>query len=159
MKPLKCRAVHDNVLYTLAANAVLALHVAVAAFVVGGQIMILHGWRGGWKWTRNGVFRFTHLSVVLFIIVETVLGAACPLTTLENWLRWRAGQAVYDDVGCIAHWLQKVLFYSAPGWAFNVLYMAFAMLVIASFVVYPPIRKHRLETSVKSCRINGYDDG
>jgi hypothetical protein len=125
-------------IYALAADTALVLHVALVIFVIGGQILILHGWCVGWSWTRNSVFRFTHLAVVLFVVAETWLNFACPLTVLENWLRLSAGQVVYDEIGCIAYWLQKLLFYSAPGWAFDVLYTVFALLVAASFVFYPP---------------------
>ncbi|HKQ30393.1 MAG TPA: DUF2784 domain-containing protein [Burkholderiales bacterium] len=124
--------------YALAADALLVLHTAFVVFVIGGQIMVLHGWRVGWSWTRNTVFRLVHLAVVVFVVLETWLGFACPLTVWENWLRVRAGQTIYDDIGCIAHWLQKILFYSAPGWAFNVIYTVFALVVLISFVRYPP---------------------
>lgn len=124
--------------YAIAADLILVLHVSLVIFVIGGQTLVLHGWYVGWSWTRNSAFRLAHLAVVLFIVAETWLNFACPLTTLENWLRQNAGQAVYDDIGCLASWLQEFLFYSAPGWAFNVVYTVFALLVLVSFVLYPP---------------------
>jgi hypothetical protein len=96
--------------YALAADAVLAVHAGFVIFVVAGQILILHGWYGGWSWTRNFVFRLVHIVAVIFVVVETWLNLACPLTLAENWLRMRAGQAVYEDVGCIGYWLQKFLY-------------------------------------------------
>lgn len=125
-------------MYALAADAVLVLHAAFVVFVVGGLILILHGWYGGWSWTRGATFRLVHLVTVVFVVVETWLDLACPLTLLENWLRVRAGQAVYDDIGCIGHWLEKLLFYSAPGWAFDVLHAVFGALVLLCFLFYPP---------------------
>src|SRR5688572_21121657 len=93
----------------VAADVTLVLHVAFVVFVIGGQMLIFHGWCVDWSWTRNPLFRLTHLVVVVFVVLETWLNFACPLTILENWLRVRAGQTVYEDIGCIAHWLQKLL--------------------------------------------------
>jgi len=125
-------------IFAVAADAILVLHVAFVVFVIGGQILILHGWRVGWSWTRNALFRLTHLVVVVFVVLETWLNFACPLTILENWLRVSAGQTVYEDIGCIAHWLQKLLFYAAPSWMFDLVYTAFALAVLVSFALYPP---------------------
>jgi hypothetical protein len=124
--------------YAIIADGVLTLHVALVTFVIAGQVLVMHGWRVGWSWTRNLVFRLTHLAVVVFVVLETWFSFTCPLTALEGWLRRRAGHAVRDDVGCIAYWVQKLFFYSAPEWIFGVVYSLFALAVVLSFVFYPP---------------------
>jgi hypothetical protein len=38
----------------------------------------------------------------------------------------------------VAHWLESVLYYQAPGWVFAVAYTVFAALVLASWFWVPP---------------------
>lgn len=121
------------------ANAVLVVHWAFVLFVVGGQALILTGWWRGWGWTRNRVFRVSHLLAILLVVAETWLGFACPLTTLEDVLRG-AAHIEGAEMGFIARWLRGLLFYHAPAWVFVLAYSGFALLVIASFVWYPPRR-------------------
>jgi hypothetical protein len=123
----------------LLADTVLIVHAAVVLFVVGGQVLILIGWWRGWHWTRAFTWRVIHLLVIGLVVVQSWIGAVCPLTALENRLRIGAGESVYVD-GFIAAWVQRILFYNAPPMAFVVVYTAFALLVIASFVWNRPQR-------------------
>jgi Protein of Unknown function (DUF2784) len=64
----------------------------------------------------------------------------CPLTIWEMSLRAKAGDTVYTG-SFIAHWLQTLLFYRAPEWAFILLYTFFGALVIASWYWVRPKRQ------------------
>lgn len=126
------------------ADAILALHVGIVAFVVLGQAAILFGaWRR-WRWIRNFRFRIAHLALMLFIALQSWLGQLCPLTVWEQALRTRAGQAVYAE-SFIEHWLSRLIFFQAPWWAFVAAYTAFAALVLASWRLWPPQRAGRAE--------------
>lgn len=126
-------------LYALLADGVLVLHASYVLFVVGGQLLIVVGWIRHWAWTRNGWFRWLHLGAIGFVVAEAWLGVRCPLTLLENNLRGLAGSARYD-MSFIAHWLGRLLFYTAPAWAFTLLYSLFGLLVVITLVLYPPRR-------------------
>ncbi|MDI1274510.1 DUF2784 domain-containing protein [Polaromonas sp.] len=119
------------------ADIVLALHVAVVAFVVGGLLLVLAGNLWGWRWVNALWFRLAHVGAIVFVVVQTWLGMLCPLTTLELWLRAQAGVAGYGG-GFIEHWLQRVLYYEAPWWVFAVAYSLFGLLVVAAWVRFPP---------------------
>lgn len=128
--------------YRLLADALLVAHAAYVAFVVGGQALILLGaWRG-WEWTRNFPFRAAHLAAIGFVVWEAWAGVACPLTVWENRLRQLAGGGSYQ-AGFIEHWLQAIIFYRAPDWIFILVYTAFSLVVIVSFLLYPPRRRSR----------------
>lgn len=127
-------------LYQLLADTVLVLHTAVALFVVGGLPLIVFGRR--WRWVDALSFRLAHLAAVLTIALQSWLGADCPLTSLESWLRTRAGAAAYE-VSWVEHWLQQLLFYQAPGWAFTTLYSLFGLLVVLIWLRFPPRRDQR----------------
>lgn len=125
---------------TWLADLVLALHVAFILFVVGGQILIVAGWALGWAWPRHWLFRLLHLLAIGFVMLEAWVGVICPLTTLENILRSAAGVATYEN-GFIRYWVRELIFYTAPGWIFTLIYTVFAGLVALSWLVYPPRRK------------------
>jgi hypothetical protein len=121
------------------ADAVLLLHLGVVLFVIGGLLLTLIGAVRGWRWVRNPWFRVTHLASIGFVVLETWFGVPCPLTTLESWLRVRAGGAAYEQ-GFIEHWIGGLLFNQAPSWVFAVVYTLFAAAVVATWRYYPPDR-------------------
>jgi len=120
-------------MYRLLADTVLLLHFAYVAFVVVGLVLILAGGALGWRWVRNPWFRAAHLAAIGLVVAEAWLGAMCPLTTLEADLRLRAGEPPYAPAGFIAHWVQRILFWDAPGWVFTTLYSLFGALVAAGW--------------------------
>lgn len=130
---------NDLAPYGLLADVTLVFHAAYVLFVVGGQLLILIGWAAAWGWTRHLVFRVAHLIAIGFVIIEVWLGIACPLTVLENVMRERAGLGAYE-ASFIGYWLQRILFYDAPGWVFTLMYSSFGALVLLTFIAYPPRR-------------------
>jgi len=125
--------------FQLLADAVLVLHAGIALFVVAGLPLIAIGRRRRWHWVDAPGFRLTHLAAVLVIAAQSWLGAACPLTTLENWLRLQAHGPVYNG-GFVEHWLQRLLFYQAPPWVFVTIYTLFGLLVVLFWLRFPPRR-------------------
>jgi len=128
--------------YLILADLTLILHAVVVTFVVLGQVVILVGWRADWRLTANVPLRVLHLVLIVFVAFESWMDIPCSLTVLENRLRTLAGAEPYDTT-FIAHWLGRVLFYEAPDWVFVLAYSAFAALVAATFVLYPPHRLSR----------------
>lgn len=121
------------------ANMILVLHVGIVAFVVLGQVLILIGARRGWVWVRNRALRIAHLALMLFIALQSWLGALCPLTEWEQALRRSAGQDTYAE-SFIEHWLSRLIFFEAPWWVFVAAYTAFALLVLLTWRWIPPRR-------------------
>ena len=122
----------------LAADAVLVVHFAFVAFVVGGLAAIWMGAALGWPWVRNFAFRMAHLAAIVFVAAEALLGVMCPLTTWEDALRGRE-----SGKGFIARWIHSVMFYELPPWVFTIAYVGFALVVLVTFVVLPPRRGAR----------------
>lgn len=128
----------DKLPYQLLTDAVLVLHFALVAFVVGGLVLIWVGYRRGWRLVNGWWFRLAHLAAIGVVVVQTWLGATCPLTSLEMWLREQAGSSTYHE-SFIAHWLQRLIYYQAPLWVFIMVYTLFGLLVAASWWRFPPI--------------------
>ena len=123
--------------YQALADAVLVVHVAFIAFVIFGLLLTLIGGVCGWRWIRNPWFRGLHLLAIGLVVVQAWLGIICPLTTLEMHFRELSGDLVYQE-SFIAHWLQRLIFFRAPMWAFGLAYTLFALAVIASWWRFPP---------------------
>ena len=123
--------------YLVAADAVLLLHVLFVVFVVVGLVLILAGKLMSWNWVRNWWFRVIHLAAIGIVVLQSWLGVICPLTTLEMYLRGRAGDATYTG-SFVSHWLESILYYRAPAWVFAVAYTAFAIVVLMSWIWVRP---------------------
>lgn len=128
------------------ADAVLALHVALVAFVVGGLVLVVAGNLAGWRQVNAPLFRFAHLAAIAVVVGEAWLGIVCPLTRLERWLRGQAGPATGDG-GFIAYWLQRVLYHDLPPWVFTLGYTLFGLAVVAAWWRFPPRAVSRGATS------------
>jgi len=128
--------------YGLLADFVLIVHFGVVVFIVGGLAVILLGNRIGWRWVNDRRFRVAHVAAIGYVVVQAWLGRICPLTTLESWLRVKAGESGYG-MSFIEHWVQRLIFYDAPLWVFAVAYTLFALLVAAAWWRYPPERRAR----------------
>ena len=125
--------------YSHLADLVLLIHFAIVLFVVGGLLLIVLGNFLRWSWVNHWWFRGMHLLAISVVVLESWLGIECPLATLENWLRLRAGQGVYQG-SFIQHWVHSVMFYQAPGWVFALAYTLFALAVVAAWWRWPPQR-------------------
>ena len=126
-----------QLLLSYMADTILVIHALFAFFVVFGLFAIYFGYLFKWRWIRNRVFRITHLFAIGFVVVQSWLGAMCPLTTLEMELRAEAGSGIYSG-SFIQHWLHRLLYFTAPDWVFILVYTAFGGLVLASWFLIRP---------------------
>ncbi len=128
-------------LAALLADAVVVFHFAYLLFTIGGEILIVFGGIFNWSWIRNRVFRLIHLTAVLFVAVEALIGYLCPLTQIEYSLRQAAGQQVESEISFVGRIIRSVLFYDFPGWVFTLLYVGFGALVIGTYLLIPARKK------------------
>ena len=127
--------------FELLADSVLVVHCCIVVFVVGGLLLIVAGNMLGWRWVNRLWFRAVHLAAIGVVYAESLFGLACPLTTLESWLRSKAGMEGYAQ-SFIGHWLQQALFYDEPAWVFTVAYSLFGGLAILVWWYFPPVKEH-----------------
>jgi hypothetical protein len=109
------------VLYRLAADAVVVLHLLFIVLVVVGGFL---AWR--WRWLP-----WIHLPAAFWGMMIEVAGWICPLTPLENALRARAGQAGYEG-GFIEHYVLPVIY---PGNLTRTIQIGLGLLVLLVNVV------------------------
>ncbi len=121
------------------ANLVLIVHLAWVIFVVALTPLILVGGFFHWRWMRHRGLRLTHLTMMLIVTVETLVGISCPLTTLENNLRRLTGGRSYDD-DFVAFWLRRILYWDFEPWVFTVVYVLFFALILVLYRLVPPHR-------------------
>lgn len=124
-------------LYQYLADTILFAHFSFVVFVIVALILTVIGGYRKWIWIRNCWFRLIHLAAISFVVVQSWLGLICPLTTLEMWLREQSNDPQYAG-SFIQYWLQRVLYYQAPDWVFTIIYTVFGLLVILSWIRFPP---------------------
>ena len=125
--------------YQLLADLVLATHVGVVLFVIGGLAAIVVGNYCGWPFVNGWWFRAAHLTAIAVVAAQAWLGIVCPLTTFESALRVKAGGTGYET-SFIEYWFTRFLYYDAPAWVFTAAYTLFGLCVAAAWWRYPPRR-------------------
>lgn len=120
----------------LLADALLVLHFALAAFIVGGLVLVWIGAFAGWSWVRSPAFRYAHAAAIAVVAAEAVLGYACPLTVWEDLLR---GGVQPDSF--VGRWVYRMLYFRAPVWVFTALYVAWAIATLVTLIRVPPRRR------------------
>ncbi|KAA0999319.1 DUF2784 domain-containing protein [Paraburkholderia panacisoli] len=116
------------------ANAVLIVHALLAFFIVCGLVAIWTGAGLGWDWIRDRLFRLAHLLAIVIVSTLSLVGIACPLTVLEDWLRTGS----LEQQGFIQRWVSRLLYYDLPAWVFTLAYVVFALLVLLTWRLIPP---------------------
>jgi len=110
------------------ADALLALHLGIVAFVAGLLPLVLVGGALGWRWVRHRGLRLGHLALIVFHRRAGLAGPPVPADLWEQDLRRLAGQATHTE-SFVGHWLARLLYWDAPWWVFVATYTAFAVLV------------------------------
>lgn len=117
----------------MVADLLLVFHFSIAGFIVLGLILVWIGALAHWSWIRNPWFRYLHLSAIVFVAAEALLGYACPLTVWEDLLRGGARSESF-----VGRWVQRLLYYNAPEWVFTALYAAWAVATALTLKLVPP---------------------
>lgn len=125
--------------YGFLADVVVVLHVGYVAYVVVGQLAIWLGLLLGCRWARNFWFRATHLLAIAVVALEAAMGWVCPLTRWEDRLRALAGQTTGTGsfMGRLFH---DLIFLDCREWVFDAMHIGFAVVVLGTFVLFPPRR-------------------
>jgi hypothetical protein len=109
--------------YRYSADAVLFLHLAFIVFVVIGGLLAV--------W-RRGVL-FIHLPAALWGVFVELTGRVCPLTSLENTFRIKAGYAGYSK-SFVEHYLLGIIY--PEGLTREVQYFLGALVVAVNVAIY-----------------------
>jgi len=116
---------------------VLAVHVAVIGFNVFGLVAIpLGAWRG-WPFVRVRWWRILHLLSFAVVALQALLGRACFLTD------WQAALTGGSREPLIMRWVDAVIYWPLPAWAFEAAYVALFAYVAALYRLVPPIGMER----------------
>ena len=124
---------------TYVADIILLVHFCLACFIVLGLGLIWLGAGLGWQWTHNFWFRLIHLSAIVCVAMESIVGIVCPLTRWEDALRQSTG----TQPSFVARWIQRLLFYVLPEWVFTAVYIAAAVVTALTWLLAPPRRSQR----------------
>lgn len=119
------------------ASAILAVHLFIIAFNVAGLVVIPLGAWLGWRIVRIAWLRLLHLALLAVVVAQAAAGRACILTIWQNEL---TGNAAPPPL--IVHWVDEVIYWNLPIWAFAVLYAVAFLYVLALSFLVPFGRRH-----------------
>ena len=74
---------------------------------------------------------------ILIVAFEEFFHITCPLTTLEGNLRELAGQQAAEGT-FVGRMMHDILFFNGEQWMFSAGHIAFAALVLGTFLLAPP---------------------
>jgi hypothetical protein len=111
---------------------VFAVHLVVIAFNVAGLVVIPLGARLGWSFVRWRWLRLLHLGSWLVVAAQALLGRACFLT---DWQAALTGQGAHDPL--IMRWINSLVYWRLPTWAFAAIYVALFAYVVALWRLVP----------------------
>jgi hypothetical protein len=112
-----------RMLYSNAADLVMAIHFAFVVFVPFGALLALK-----WDWIP-----WIHLPAAAWGLFVSLTGGACPLTQAENALRASAGEDGYTG-GFIHHYLFGLL--SPPGLGHRERYVLLVAVTLVNTLAY-----------------------
>jgi hypothetical protein len=115
---------------------VLGAHLGVIAFNLFGLIAIPLGAARGWRWVRIFWWRALHLTSLGLVALQAMLGRACFLT---DWQDALTGGGAHDPL--IMRWVNGVIFWPLPMWAFTAMYVALFAYVAGLWWLVRPLRR------------------
>jgi len=143
------------------ANLLSVGHFLIVAVAVVAVPIIVTGLLLRQDWARNFWFRLVHLLFIAFVVGETTIGVECPLTIWERDLRLQGGARDLHDVDgqpCLARFAHRMTFLDNKTIEDMLpYYIAFAVLVVLTWVLAPPrwpLRTLFLDGSGKSRKIS-----
>ena len=116
--------------FYVAADAILFLHAAFIAFVMLGALL---AWRRPW-------IILAHLPAVAWGFYVEVSGTRCPLTALENFLLFQAGQQGYIK-SFVEHYCLSVIY--PAGLTHGMQLVLGGLVVFLNLAVYFAILRRR----------------
>lgn len=117
-------------MYAALADGVLVTHFLFVLFVVVGGLLVL-------RWPR---LAWIHLPAAAWGVAIEFFGWMCPLTPLENELRARAGQAVYEG-DFVARYLMPVIY--PEGLTREVQFVLGAFALVLNLAIYAVVLRRR----------------
>ncbi len=110
-------------LFRLAAEAVLLIHLAFIVFALLGAAIAAR-----WRWIIA-----VHLPAAVWGIFVELTGRICPLTDLENYLRTRAGLSGYSE-SFIEHYMIAIIY--PVGLTRDVQFIIAIVVVLVNIAIY-----------------------
>ena len=110
-------------LFRLAADGVLLMHLAFILFALLGSLIAVR-----WRWIP-----IVHLPAAAWGIFVELTGRICPLTYLENYFRVRAGLSGYTE-SFIEHYLLAIIYPS--GLTVKIQLVLAGAVIVVNFAIY-----------------------
>lgn len=114
----------------LFADILMFLHLLWAVFMVFGLPIGLV--------IRSRVFRWVHFVGMTATALIAIINVYCPLTFLEESLRWNGNTALEHSGNFLAHHLSNILYPDVKPWFIRAATIAWGAATVIAMVLVPP---------------------
>jgi len=128
--PITSGARHARAMYLFLADIVLAVHLGFILFACLGALLALK-----WRWVP-----WLQIPTAAWGIYVEANGTICPLTSIENYFRVRAGHAAYEG-DCLGHYLTATIY--PDGLTRNIQFALGVLVLIVNLSVYAWLLRKR----------------
>jgi hypothetical protein len=118
------------------AQVVLAVHVAVIVFNIGGLVVVPLGAALKWRWVRVMWWRALHLGSLAAVAAQAGMGRACFLTDWQDALSGSGSEAPL-----VARVVNRMIYWPIPLWVFACGYVVVFAYAVALWWLVPPERR------------------
>ena len=133
----------NGMIYGLLVLFTVLLHLAWILFLIFGVFLVL-------KWHR---FAWFHLGGLLFSLILNVFGWYCPLTYLENDLRYLQDVESTYSGPFIVEYLERIIYPDLPAFYIRAAEIVFVLLYMVLYVYLA--RKHHVYERIRKKTVNG----
>lgn len=130
------------------AQLVLAVHMAIALFVIFGIVAVPLGMLRHWPFIFGFAWRLTHLGAAFSIALQKILGKTCFLSLWEFNLLDRASEG-HQQIPALHAIAIDIMHWNMPLWFFTALYVLVLLYTLWLWRIAPP----RSPLSRKAIRI------
>ena len=140
-------------LYRILADLIVLVHFGWIVFMVVGffftawavaAVYIFHC-RNGWeqRFLDRWVLRTVHFAGIIYVTILAVMQEYCPLTSLENFLRYRHDPGTTYPGGFLIYYIERLVYPNLPFQTIMIPTVAIAVLSVLLYVLCPPKKIRR----------------
>ena len=116
------------------ADIVLIIHFILIAFMLAGILITPLAYKFNLTIFKNFRLRALHLTLMVFITLEVLVGIQCPLTFIERIFRGLK----QEHHSFLGEWISQLIYWNVPGEAFLAVYSACLIWVCTMWKIFPP---------------------
>lgn len=120
-------------LFSLLSDLVMIVHFSWVLFNLLGFFLVM-------KFPK---LKYFHMGTLTITALLMLAGRVCPLTTLEQKLRWKVNPVSAYKESFLNHYVGKLLYVNLPAWTITAITAALSLIAFWLYFILPYLRKRK----------------